>query len=253
MHPRTARARTADAAQLLERREPWLFLGMGLVTAPLFAWLPLLRFMAWFLAALVHEMGHAGLAWACGMPSVPAISLGGHAAAVHGEPSLPLALAMLAMLVAIAWTRLAGRTRAVALALLLTLYPLLAFTAARDLVHLLGGHGAELLFATLCLWKTLAGGFTASSVERALHGTVGWMLLGRNLALCLGLVRSAAARAEYASNGSFGLTNDYLRVAELLGWSLPAVAVAMAAVGLGVLPVALWLWRFTSRDRARSR
>lgn len=228
---------------------PWLFLGLGLLTAPIFAWTPLLRYMAWFLASLAHEMGHAGLAWLLGMPSVPAISPGGHAAAVHGEQSALLALTVAAVLAALLWTRLAGGRRTLALAALALIYPALAFTGARDLAHLLAGHSAELLFATLCLWKALDGGFTDSRAERLLHGTLGWALLGRNASLCWGLMHSASARATYHSNGSFGLTNDYLRVAELLDWKLPAVAVVMLGACCLVLPAALGLWRLSSRAR----
>src|SRR5258705_8248603 len=35
-----------------ERLEPWLYLGIGLVTAPVFALTPFLGFMGWFLASL---------------------------------------------------------------------------------------------------------------------------------------------------------------------------------------------------------
>jgi hypothetical protein len=254
---RPARTR-ADARQPVERygvralaesREPWLFLGLGLLTAPVFAWTPLLRYMLWFLASLAHEMGHAGLAWLLGMPSVPAISPGGHAAAVHGEQSALLAFSVAAVAAALFWTRLAGRRRTIALAALVLVYPALAFTGARDLAHLLAGHVAELLFATLCLWKTLDGGFTDSRAERLLHGTVGWSLLGRNLGLCWGLMHSASARSAYRANGSFGFANDYLRVADRLDWSLSAVALAMLCAGGLVLPSALGLWRLSSRAR----
>lgn len=233
-------------------REPWLFLGLGLLTAPIFAWTPLLGYMAWFLASLAHEMGHAGLAWLLGMPSIPAISLGGHAAAVHGEQSALLVLSIAAVLAAVLWARLAGGRRALALAALVLVYPALAFTGARDLAHLLAGHCAELLFATLCLWKTLDGGFTDSRAERLLHGTVGWVLLGRNVGLCWGLMHSASARSAYRSNGSFGFTNDYLRVAEMLDWKLSAVALGMLGACCLVLPSALGLWRLSSRARSRS-
>src|SRR5262245_9034805 len=57
------------------RREPWIFLGVGLLAAPIFGTAPILGFMAWFLSALVHEMGHAAFAWLCGMPAFPAIAL----------------------------------------------------------------------------------------------------------------------------------------------------------------------------------
>ena len=233
-----------------EGREAWIFLGLGLLTAPVFAWTPLLQYMGWFLASLVHEMGHAGLAWLCGMPAVPAISLAGHAAAMHGEQSMLLALSVVVVLAALVWARLAGRARAIALVTLALGYPALAFTGTRDLAHLLAGHGAELLFATLCLWKTLDGGFTDSRAERLLYGTVGWTLLGKDLWLCWGLIQSAVARSEYRTSGSFGLTNDYLRVAELLDWKLPVVASGMLVAGCLVLPAALGLWRLSSRASA---
>ncbi len=226
------------------RLEPWLFLGLGLATAPIFAWTPLLRSMGWFLASLVHEMGHAALAWLCGMPAVPAISPGGHAAAVHGPQSLGLALTITAVLAAAAWRGLAGRARWVALVLVLVGHPLVAFSPAGEALHLLAGHAGELLFATLCLWKALDGGFTDSRLERALYGTVGWYLLGRNASLCWGLIHSARARAHYRSNGSFGLTNDYLRLAQdVLGWRLESVAMAMLLASLLVLPAAWLAWR----------
>lgn len=240
----------AASAALGARREPWTYLALGLATAPLFAWVPLLGTMAWFLAALVHEMGHAALAWLCGMPSLPAISLAGHAAAVHGPPLPLLALAITSALATLAWTRLAGGARAVALALALVVHPALAFTTLRELAHLLAGHGAEIAFAALCLWRALDGGFTHSRLERGLYGTLGWMLLGRNASLCLGLMRSAAARAEYRSSGSFGLTNDYLRAASFLGWTLPSVALVMLLATLLALPAALGLWRLSRAARA---
>ena len=231
------------------RVEPWVYLGLGLATAPLFAWAPLLSYMAWFLAALPHEMGHAAAAWLSGMPAIPAISPGGDAAAVHGERSTLVALTLALVLAALIWHRSGGRTRRVALALLAGVETLLAFPGSRELAHLLAGHSAELAFATLCLWKTLDGGFTDSRLERWLYGTLGWRLLGTNLALCWGLMQSAAARGAYRSNGSFGLTNDYLRVADLLSVNLQTVALGMLVVGLLAFPAALGLWRLSSRVR----
>jgi len=252
----TVLARPAPAARALPfaaapDRSPWIYLALGLATAPLFAATPLVRFMGWFLASLVHEMGHAAYAWLCGMPAVPAISLEGHAAAAHMKQQ-PL-LVLLIGGGAAAWmgTKLAGTRRWVALGALAVLYPLLALTGVRELGFLLAGHGAELGFGVLCLWKTLDGGFTESRLERALYGTVGWYLVGRNAWLCLGLMGSAAARDEYHSSGSFGLPNDYIRAAEdVLGWQLQSVALLMLIGAILVLPVALALWRATLRWRA---
>src|SRR6185436_19948299 len=118
------------------------------------------------------------------MPAIPAISLAGEAAAVHQDQSLVLALAIACALAAAAWQFLAGRARIVAIALVAVVYPAIAFTGAKELLHLLAGHGGELAFATLCLWNVLDGGFTKTPLERALYGTVGWYLLGKNAFLC---------------------------------------------------------------------
>jgi hypothetical protein len=129
----------------------------------------------------------------------------------------------------------------------------LALSGARDVLHLLAGHAGELAFATLALWKALDGGFTDSKAERALYSTVGWFLLGKNAVLCWGLMRSEAARADYMTSGSFGFTNDYLRLAEdHLFWRLESVALLMLVATLAVLPLAFGLWRVGGRTRLSS-
>lgn len=234
-----------------EQREAWKYLGLGLLTAPIFGLTPLLSYMGWFLASLVHEMGHASFAWLCGMPAAPAISLTGHAAAFHSEQQPILVLAIWALLLGASYHYLRGPWRIGVCIAVACVYPAIAWTPAKELLHLLAGHGAELVFSAWCLWKTLDGGFTHSRLERALYGTVGWYLLGKNVALCWGLMTSAQARGEYASNGSFGLTNDYLRAAnDVLGWSLGSVSFGMLLMCLLVLPVAILAWRVTQGLRA---
>ncbi len=245
--PRPSLAVAVDEPRPLE---PWRYLAIGIVTAPIFAWTPILQYMGWFLASLVHEMGHAAFAWLCGMPAIPAISLAGHAAAVHQEQSVLLALAIGSALCAAAWHFLGGRARAVAIALVVVLYPAIAFTGVKELLFLFAGHGGELAFATLSLWKVLDGGFTKTALERALYGTVGWYLLGKNAFLAFGLMTSSMSRATYAENGSFGLTNDLIRAAEdVLGWRLESVAFVMLVACVLVLPAAFGLWRVSRAAR----
>jgi hypothetical protein len=241
-----------EAARAAQRaaREPWIYLGLGLVTAPIFSLTPLLGLMGWFLASLVHEMGHSAVAWFFGLPSVPAIALDGHAAAVHSEQQIFLVGMVALGLCTLAWRWLSGRACVAALIAIGVLYPALAFSGARELLHLVGGHGGELAFAVLALWKTLDGGFTDSSVERLLYGTLGWFLAGKNALLAWGLATNASSRAWYAENGSFGLTNDYLRIAEeILGWRLESVAWLALLASLAAVPTAIALWRLAARWR----
>jgi hypothetical protein len=249
LEPQLPEPSFAEESPARDPREPWIYLGVGALTAPLFALTPLVGFMGWFLASLAHEMGHCAVAWFFGMPAFPAISLEGHAASIHSEPSVVFALCVWAMLAGAAWRFLAGRARVIALALVAVIYPALAFTGAKECLHLLGGHGGELAFATICLWKTLDGGFTESRLERGLYGTVGWYLVGTNVRLCAGLMFSSSSREGYAESGSFGLTNDMIRVAEdVLGWRLQSVALLVLVAALAVLPAALGLWRISSRQ-----
>lgn len=244
------RAEVSLTESTREKFEPWLYLGLGALTAPVFALTPFVGFMGWFLASLVHEMGHAAFAWFCGMPAVPAIALDGHAAAMHGEQVLFLVLVIALALGAGAWRFLRGVPRVVAIALIAFGYPALVLSDAKEVLHLLAGHGGELAFATLALWKALDGGFTRSRAERLLYGTVGWFLVGKNVGLCWQLMHSATARSDYMMSGSFGMTNDYLRVAEdILYWRLESVALLMLVAALCVLPVAILGWRLSRKLR----
>ncbi len=210
------------------------FLLIGLVLAPVFSLTPLLQYMGWFLGSLTHEMGHTAVAWAAGCPAFPAIRLDGHAAAIHQAQSLPLALAVWCGLGYLAWQR-RGAWFA-----LPAVYPLFAFTGLREFFFLCGGHLGELTFAAIFFWRALVGGYTDSASERAAHATVAWFLFFRNLFLSGGLLLSEAARAAYAANGSFGLRNDYIRIADdLLGVDLGVVAFFSLVLVL-LVPAAAW-------------
>ena len=240
--------RTAETFAAPSGRKPdyskqsYTYLGLGLVLAPIFAYMPFLGFFHWFLGALFHETGHCVFGWLMGQPAFPAISLGGHAAAIHQGQSTILALAICSGLGIAAWTLRARRGLAIGLAIAAVLQPMLAFTQGKEVVFLLGGHLGELAMATVCIWRALCGGFSENNLERLLYSLLGWYLVGSNVALCAGLLFSGAARSEYASNGSFGLTNDYLRVAnDVLGTSLGTVAFGMLLVALIPVPLAWFL------------
>lgn len=224
---------------------PWFFLLVGVPGALVFAAGPFMRLYAWFLSALFHESGHTAAGLLVGMPSFPAISLRGHAAAHIGQQSTFMVFLIWAGLAWVAWRQ---RRRPVALGAMVAVvlaYPLIAFTSAREGLILLGGHCGELAFATLCLWRAMTGGFTHNELERGAYSVLGWVLVGGNVSLCWGLATSAAARAWYAENGSFGLTNDYIRVAhDVVGTGLPPVAAVMLVVSLLPVPLGIALARW---------
>ena len=68
---------------------------------------------------------------------------------MHSDQQLFLVAMIVATIATSLWKLLDGRNRTVALAALGELYPLMAFTPARELLFLAAGHGGELAFAVL--------------------------------------------------------------------------------------------------------
>ena len=218
----------------------------------MFSWTPFLGFMGWFLASLFHEVGHSAMAWFTGHPSVPAIALTGNAVAVHGEPLTFLRLIIAASVVTLCVQLLRGSQRIAALAAFGVLYPLLLWTRLGPISFLVAGHLGELAAASLCLWRAADGEACHSRAERVLYAMLGWFLCGDNILLSFGLAFSSAARAEYETNGSFGLMNDYLRPAyEQLGTSSERVGFARGLIAVAVPVLTLTVFALTRTRPAR--
>lgn len=226
------------------RLPPWGVLLVGAVLAPVFGLTPLLQRMGWFLGSLVHEMGHVLVSWFFGQAAVPAIRLDGHAAAIHKDQEMLFVVAIGAALGWVTWALRRHPRWMVAAGLVTLLYPLLALTRAREVLFLLAGHGGEIAIGAVFLWRARGDGFTGTLAERLMYATTGFFLLGRNVVLCHGLMTSHAARAHYAHSGSFGLTNDLLRIAhEHLLWPLPRVAGLVLVLTVVAAALAVFLPR----------
>lgn len=233
-------------------RPGWIAWGIGGGLGLLATLLPLTGYMSWFIASLCHEMGHSAMAMLTGSVAVPAIRLDGHAVA---QMSDPLPFARLAIWAAVAWWAWRLRQRGapgwklVAGAALL--YPLLAWPA-REVAILYAGQFGELLFAGVFLWRAWTGGFTESPTERPLYATLGWSLIARNLILSWGLITSPERRATYWENGSFGLTNDLIRIAlDHLGIALSTAAVPLLLGAIATPLLAWWAGRWWLRRATR--
>lgn len=229
----------------------WRVLALGLVLAWVSGFV-LPGSFTWFLAALPHEMGHATIGCLLGHPSAPAISLRGEAwtGIAEQSPFLVWTIAIIAAACAYGMRQRAGV--AIALGALALLVPALAFSPAGEAAILLAGHGGELAFATYCFYLAVSGGHTGAPQERTASAMAGALLQFVNLKLCVGLMVSAEAREVYATNGSVGLVNDYLRLADdVFGCSLQAVATGMLVVAVLPLPLGVALgWRRLVRDAA---
>ncbi|GEM_PF-4918043 len=217
----------------------------GGAAAALWSLVPGLAHTAWILRSFFHEIGHALAGWAMGIPSIPALNPGGHAATMHLEPRTWLAALMLLVPCGLAWRWRENLALAIPAAVAVPLLGLLAFTPMRDLFVLYGGHLGEILFGTIFFWRMFQGGFSRFAEERALYAAVGFMLLGANLWLSFGLLLFPSVQAWYAGSGSFGGENDYLRIASRLGVTAGSAAALMLVPAFLSLPFGwiLSLWK----------
>lgn len=211
-----------------------------------------IAFAGWFLTSLVHEMGHCAVALFFGCFAVPAIRLDGHAAAVHSCQNTLGAIFVWAALGVLAWRFRDRRRWLITFAVAAGLYPLFAFTDLKEFFHLIGGHAAELIFATIFFWRALTGGFVDQPAERPLYAALGWLWMGGAILLFGSLTFSAASRDWYLRNGSFGLENDLIRLARLIGVSLPVVSFPLLLLALLPLPTAFLLARERRPSRAKA-
>lgn len=240
---------SSPLARPSERSTALQFLALGLPLAGVFAVFPFVQLMGWFLAAICHEGGHALAMWFMGCPAMPAISLGGEGASVWTEPSL--FIRAFVFLSAFWFLRQWAPARAFPwlAAGHAILYALLAFTPLGDVLRLTSGHLGEVIIASVFLWRAASDEACNSGAERLAYAVVGWYLAGRNVVLGFGLAFSAASRAEYHGNGSFGIENDYIRLGrDVLGAELSTVGLLAGLLCL-VIPLGTLGWHF-ARGRA---
>jgi hypothetical protein len=227
---------------------PWFYLLLGLLLSPIFYFGSIFSFMGWFLKALIHEMGHCIVACFFGSMAFPAIRLDGHAMARSYDQSLWFACLIWFALIALVWHYRTVKGMLWVFATAAVMYPLLAFTSAREVLHLLSGHTTTLVFAAIFFWRALAGGIYQET-ERPLYAMIAWHLWTDEMILCGSLVSSAERREWYFNNGSFGLENDYVRVAGMFEWRLESVA-AMMLVASVLIPLAgILAWWLTQEEQ----
>jgi len=195
----------------------WKMLAFGMVAALGVMWLPFVKVVLSAFSTLFHEFGHALLAWIFGYPSIPAFDLQyGGGVALHFERSMPL---LWLVYTSFAWLLLRYRQQGGAVILLvcaILFYSLLAFTPAHRVIALFMGHGTELLFSGLFLFRAMSGHATFHSLERALYGFIGFFLLFRATEFVFQFLYDPAYNAFYYE-GKRGTANDFIRVASMTG------------------------------------
>jgi hypothetical protein len=258
----SAETRRASGALGPEARRA-LLVGLGLAVAVLVV--PFFRFSLSYLGVLVHELGHTAASWLFGYPALPALDFtyGGGVSLTFGRRPVLVVGFVVALVLLLGWAWRHPRWRLVAAAVV-GLWILASLTAIHEVVILAMGHGAELLFAALCLHRAITGDAVERPVERPLYAMVGWFLVLEGVWFAWGLMTDPGKRQAYQDAKGGGHWMDFSRLAtDYLGVDLSWIAllflVACVATPVAVLAVHAnrerlleWLRRWAAGPQGRT-
>lgn len=198
---------------------------------------------------LCHEIGHSLFAWIFGCPSIPAFDFHyGGGVAVTYDRSTFVMLLVYAVFAFLLWCARRNRAAVIALACLLCAHVLFAFTSLHTILILFMGHGGELLFATLFLYRAWTGHSTFHSQERMAYSICGFFLVFSNMLFSYRLFSSAQARYEYGEAKGGGHWMDFDRIArEHLHMQLSTVALFFCLCCILPVVVSYLLFRYESK------
>lgn len=226
-------------------RAGWRALGIGAGAALVIGWFPFLDFIFTPILTLVHELGHTAAGWLFGRPSIPAFDFT-HGGGVTMSQYERDALVVAGIVGLWGWGVYAVRGRPRAIAALIGVAVAYGFAVGGNgeaFLYYSAGHGFELLFAAIFLFRGLTGWGCQNELERPLSCFLGVFMLIHELRFAWGLVFDSVQRAEYQI-GKAGLISDLIRVQWIFYWKLESVARLLVVVTLATLPATILVARF---------
>ncbi len=207
-------------------REGWLSLAGGAVITAIVVFIPFLNYILSYIIVLVHELGHTMSHWLFGYPSIPAFDfMYGGGVAIHQSRQIILVVLFYFCFGYLFYLFRHNSPTVIILTVIATGYSLAVFTPLHEVVNLFMGHGFELLFATIFLYRAISGSAVIVAVERPLYGFLGLFIEFRDIRFAYRLMTSHAYRTEYEAAKGGGHWMDFSRITEeYLRMDLPVIA-----------------------------
>ncbi len=213
LHLGLPRPVSSGAAASLEPAA-WRALSAGGAAALAVFLVPFPRFVFHTLITLVHELGHALAAWAFAIPAIPAFDFvyGGGITVSQGR-STGLMILIYGGFGALAWYLRGRRGALLALGVGVVAYTLCAFTPLHEAIEVAAGHGSELAFAGIFLYRAMDGAACRVPAERPAYAFCAIFILLSDAAFAVGLLTSASKVADYEEAKGGGHWMDFSRLA----------------------------------------
>jgi len=225
----------------------WNSIAAGLLLAIVLVSSDQLRFLFHPLITLVHELGHTFFAWLFGYFAIPAFDFifGGGITFQSSERS-PLLLG--AIVAGLTYLFYRYRNHVPISRYLLgfaIIYSLCAFTPLHEMLIKSMGHGFELLFAGIFLFRALSGHGSQIPIERPLYGMMGFFMLLNDIRFAWGLMTNADEREIYEAGKGGLLDNDFVILArDYLGVDLSIVVALFLVCCFLTLLIPFLLFRY---------
>ena len=222
-------------------RETCVALGIGATLAAVALSIPILGFIISVLITVIHELGHSATSWVLAGPALPSFDLtygGGYSLSL---PRQPLLVAVGCGWFAFAIVQARGdRPALIKWAVGAAIYAVALFTPLRDPVISAMGHGSELIFAGIFLYRALSNHQILRSEERPLYAALGLFIVAYDVRFAYSLITSEDFSEEYGDAKGGGHWMDFDQIATDFGWSLPSVA-RLFLIACALTPVASYL------------
>ena len=229
-------------------RDGWMALAIGLGLAVVVMVVPFAGFVVRILMVVIHELGHTATAWLFASPALPSFDLtyGGGVSLILNRQPILVAVAY-AVFASLLWRARSNPREQVGWLVILGLYSLALLTLLRSFLITAMGHGSELLFAGIFLFRALSGNQILRSEERPFYAAVACFILLTNARFALGLMSSADARADYGDAKGGGHTMDFDVIArDYLHCRVETVAFLFLTACI-LTPVLTFLWHRYAR------
>jgi hypothetical protein len=220
----------------------WKSLGGGFALTVFILFIPFLSYIFRYLLVLVHEFGHAIAGWLYGYPSIPAFDfMYGGGITSHQDRKIIIVIVVYLLFASLFYLYRKNPFTLVFLLIAVVSYTVFAFTTGHQVLILFMGHGFELLFAIVFLYRAFSGSSIIVPIERPLYAFLGFFIVFIDIRFAHRLMTSAAFRADYGAAKGGGHWMDFSRIAhEFLNVPLTSVA-ALFFVLCVLTPIAAFL------------
>lgn len=207
-------------------KEAWISLAIGLGITLFVILIPFFSYVFHYLVTLVHELGHTVFGWLYGYPSIPAFDfIYGGGITIHQKRIFIIPIIVILLFCVLIYLLRKNRLTLIILLILGGLYILTALTSIHRLIILSAGHGAELFFAALFLYRALSNHAIIIKAERPLYAFLSLFIFVRDYRFANNLMVNPLFRQQYAAAKGGGHWMDFSRIArEYLHVELSVIA-----------------------------